>query len=176
MKKESIFKYLQPPINIAVALFLLLFSCSNTKEVDVSKAFFSEEDKKIINSKIEKLTNKINSKNNIDINLLERARYLTLKQDFQGALLDLNSIGSISTNPDALFVRGFVNFELGNDKDALSDFIKFLQVAQISKDDKKYSLAKKRVDQLELYLQKKETESLPYWLEIKGKQIGRAHV
>lgn len=157
-------------INSVLFVVFVLFAgaCSKTQDVDVSKTYFSEDDKKIINSKIEKLTNEIKSKNNVDLNLLERANYLSLKQNFQGALLDLNSIESISTNPHALFVRGFVNFELGNDREALSDFTKFLQISQISKDDKRHVLAKKRVDQLESYLHEKETEPEPYWLKIKG--------
>jgi len=150
---------------VLFVIILLLSSCTKKDKIDPLKLFFSEDEKKEIAIRIENISDEIKKGENISVNKIERAKYLLLLQKFNNALEDLDSDELTESHYDALFLRAFIHFELGNDEKAFSDLTKLKKIHD-GIEEKKLQLVKKRSDLLISSLKEREDALPPRWQKL----------
>lgn len=154
--------------NLIILMFLSLLSvaCTKTDYVDMSKFFFSDSQKKEFELKIENISKEIERGNDVIENRIEKAKLLLWLHKFKAALNELESKDMPNNNPEVLFMKGFIYFEIGNDQRAL-DNLMILEKMKVNIDSKKKRIVEKRIRLLNSITQNKEIVQ-PKWQEVSN--------
>ena len=153
-------------IIISIVLLLLSVACTKADYVDISKFFFSDSQKKEFELKIENISKEIEKGNNVTENRIEKAKLLLWLHKFKIALNELESKDMPDNNPEVLFMKGFIYFEIGNDQKAL-DNLMILEKMKCNIDSKKKLIVEKRIRLLNSIAQNKKIAQ-PKWQELSN--------